>query len=564
MAFAASIRRAVLLLGISAAALTVAVPAWAQAPAPSAQELLEQIRLLQTRIEQLEAAEKQRQASDAKPRTAAQQPASAPKPAAAGRAPAPAPQAPAALPPAAAAPSEVKSAGVDAVPAPQPVPAAVPAAAGEPDKPNGTFMLGAFKLTLGGFFDLTGYYRSRNENRGTGTGYNAIPFNGPNPQGNSGEFGLSAQQTRLSARLEAPAGPQSTLTGYLEFDFNNGAGGANSVQSNSYTPRLRHAFGRYDDDSWQLLAGQTWTLATPFRRGLDPFGTWQPPTIDHNYMVGYTYLRTPLVRAIRKFGGVSIGVEANTPQTVFGGVPAIAPGEAVFTGYAGGSGLNPQATYSVNVAPDLVAKIAVDTTFGHFDVFGVARWFRDQSTYGTTSVNHDAFGGGVGASAFVHIGDRVDLMGNVLYGSGIGRYGAAGLPDVTYLPNGGVTTLPQGMGSVGALVHAIPKVLDLYGYYGWAWVGASYFPGGGYGNPAFDNSGCFNPNALGVGCAGNTQTLTEWTVGLNWHMVSGRFGSLRSGLQYSNIVRTAYAGQGGMPRAAENLFMFNLRYSPFN
>lgn len=546
--------RAALLLRAAAMALAFGAPAGAQAQAPTPQELLEQIKLLQKRIDQLEAAEKQRQAAGTKPRAPAVQPSAPPsRPAASEVA------VPAAAPPV-TEPVPPPPASASAMPAP--VSSAVPA--DHSDQPNGTFMLGAFKLTLGGFFDLTGYYRSRNENRGTGTGYNAIPFNGPNPQGNSGEFGLSAQQTRLSARLEAPAGPQSTLTGYLEFDFNNGAGGANSVQSNSYTPRLRHAFGRYDDDSWQLLAGQTWTLATPFRRGLDPFGTWQPPTIDHNYMVGYTYLRTPLVRAIRKFGGVSIGVEANTPQTVFGGVPAIAPGEAVFTGYAGGSGLNPQATYSVNVAPDLVAKIAVDTTFGHFDVFGVARWFRDQSTYGTTSVNHDAFGGGVGASAFVHIGDRVDLMGNVLYGSGIGRYGAAGLPDVTYLPNGGVTTLPQGMGSVGALVHAIPKVLDLYGYYGWAWVGASYFPGGGYGNPAFDNNGCFNPNALGVGCAGNTQTLTEWTVGLNWHMVSGRFGSLRSGLQYSNIVRTAYAGQGGMPRAAENLFMFNLRYSPFN
>ena len=51
-------------------------------------------------------------------------------------------------------------------------------------------MLGSVKLTLGGYVDLTGYYRSRNENRGTGTGYNSIPFEGPTPQGNSGELGL--------------------------------------------------------------------------------------------------------------------------------------------------------------------------------------------------------------------------------------------------------------------------------------------------------------------------------------------------------------------------------------
>jgi hypothetical protein len=62
---------------------------------------------------------------------------------------------------------------------------------------------------------------------------------------------------------------------------------------------------------------------------------------------------------------------------------------------------------------------------------------------------------------------------------------------------------------------------------------------------------------VGAGCAGNTQTLTELTFGLNWTMLSGRFGTPRSGLQYNNIVRTAYAGEGGTPSAAENLFMFN-------
>ncbi len=427
-------------------------------------------------------------------------------------------------------------------------------------------MLGSVKLTVGGFVDLTGYYRSRNENRGTGTGFSTIPFYGPTPQGNSGEFGLSAQQTRLSAKIEASIGPQSTLLGYVETDFENGAGGANSVQSNSYTPRLRQAFAEYEDDSWQasLLAGQAWTLATPFKKGLGPFNTWQPPVIDHNYMVGYSYLRVPMVRAVKGFGNFWMGIEANTPQTVFGGAATVPAGQTVFTGYPGNTALNPQVNYSVNVAPDLVAKAALDTSFGHFDVFGVMRWFRDQVAFGTTSVNNDTFGGGVGASAFVPIGPWVDLMGNILYGSGIGRYGAAGLPDVTFNSGGGLTALPQGMGTAGAIVHAIPNVLDFYGFYGWNWVGASYFPGGGYGNPAFDNTGCFNPNAGGAGCAGNNQSLSQYTAGLNWNFLRGRYGTFRTGVQYSHIVRTAYAGEGGTPWAAEDLFMFNLRYLPFD
>ncbi len=542
MSFEVSARRADLPAVTAVVVLVLAGPALAQVQAPSTQELLDQIRLLQKRIEQLEAAEKQRQATDSKVRAAAQQPATSPKPVKVEAATQPPPT-----------PSATTSA--DAAPAPPP----------ESDKPNGTFTLGSVKLTLGGFIDLTGYYRSRNENRGTGTGYATIPFYGPNPQGNSGEFGLSAQQTRLSLKAETPIGTDSRLIGYGEIDFNNGAGGANNTETSSYTPRLRQAFGQYVDDSWQayFLAGQAWTLASPFKKGLDPFTVWQPPTVDHNYMVGYNYLRVPMVRAVKGFGDFWMGIEANTPQTIFGGTAAVPTGETVFTGYPGATGLNPQVNYSVNTAPDIVAKLALDTRFGHFDVFGVARWFRDQVSFGTNSVNYDAFGGGVGGSAFVPLGRWVDLMGNFMYGSGVGRYGAAQLPDVTYLPNGGVTPLPQASGMVGGVVHAVPDVLDLYGFWGWNWIGASYFPGGGYGNPTFDNTGCFNPNAGGSACAGNNQMLSELTVGVNWNMLRGRYGTLRSGLQYGNIVRTAYYGTGGTPSATENLFMFNFRYLPF-
>jgi hypothetical protein len=544
-------RRVTLPLGAPAIALVLTAPAFAQTPAPSTQELLEQIKLLQKRIEQLEAADKARQQGNGQVTraAAAQQPAAPPKTAAAS---------PAAVPP----PQQVTSA--DAVVAPPPTGPA-PAPASDPNKPNGTFMLGGAKLTLGGFVDLTSYYRSRNDGSATLSSFNRIPFYGPTPQGNSGAFGMSAQQTRLSGKVEGTVSPDESLMGYVEIDFLNGSGGASNVQSNSYTPRLRQAFAQYDNSSWQayVLAGQAWTLATPFKKGLDSLQTWQPPTLDNNYVVGYDYLRVPMLRAVKGFGNFWIGVEANTPQTVFGGTASVPAGQTVFTGYPGSSGLNPQVNYSVNVAPDLIAKVAIDTSFGHFDAFGVARWFRDQLSLGTTSVNYNAFGGGFGASAYIPVGKWFDLMGSVMYGSGIGRYGAGGLPDVTFTPNGGVKTLPQGMGLVGGIAHVVPDVLTFYGYYGWNWVGASYFPGGGYGNPTFNNTGCFNANAGGANCAGNTQTLTELTFGLNWNVLKGRYGTFRTGVQYGHITRTAYWGVGGKPWAAEDLFMFNMRYIPF-
>lgn len=200
MQVTSSARRVVLSVGAAAAALAMVAPAFAQSQPPSTQELLDQIRMLQKRIEQLEASERQRQqGADAKVRAAqpqAAQPQAAPShtakiDAVPAAAPGPTPDAP----------------PVGATPPAGSRPAAAAPTAGDTSKPDGSFMLGAVKLTVGGYIDLTGYYRSRNENRGTGTGYNNIPFYGPTPQGNSGEFGLSAQQTRLSAKLEAPVGP---------------------------------------------------------------------------------------------------------------------------------------------------------------------------------------------------------------------------------------------------------------------------------------------------------------------------------------------------------------------
>ncbi len=99
----------------------------------------------------------------------------------------------------------------------------------DPTKPNGTFNLGGVTVTLGGFVDLIGYYRSINENRGPLTSYNTIPFAGPTPQGDTGELGLSAQATRVSLKAAANIDDTSHIVGYGEIDFLNGAGNSNSV-----------------------------------------------------------------------------------------------------------------------------------------------------------------------------------------------------------------------------------------------------------------------------------------------------------------------------------------------
>jgi hypothetical protein len=89
--------------------------------------------------------------------------------------------------------------------------------------------------------------------------------------------------------------------------------------------------------------------------------------------------------------------------------------------------------------------------------------------------------------------------------------------------------------------------------------------GFGYGNPLFDNRGCFIENApAGYACTGNTSQLTEFDIGYWYRILSGDFGSLRTGLQYSYIERSAYRGRGGLPTAFENIIYAAIRYYPYN
>ena len=448
-----------------------------------------------------------------------------------------------------------------------------------PNKPNGKFNLGGVTVTLGGYVDMTGYYRSRNMNAGTSTPFKSLPFNGPTPQGDANEFNMTAQNTRLSLRADGKVGSESAVSGYVEADFNNGAGGANSTQSYSYTPRLRQAFAEYTDTGWDAyaLAGQAWSLATPFKKGLDPFQTWQPLTLDTGYLPGYDYLRVPLVRVVKGFdlGSVAqatFGLEADAPQTVFGGTaPTITNGN-LYTTYAGAGGLNPQTNYSVNGIPDVIGKAAIDTAFGHYEVFGVVRQFESQvsvslngskNTVGDSNTFH-ANGGGVGGAAFIPVTKYADIVGSFVTGSGIGRYGAAGMPDVTYAANGSLKPLNETMGLAGVIGHVLPT-LDVYGYVGIDQIGSSYFgsKGGGYGNPTANNAGCFNPNAGGSGCAGNNYQLSDFTVGYNWTFMQGGWGKLATGLTYEYAKREAFNGKGGAPTAINNMVFVNVRYTPF-
>jgi hypothetical protein len=122
-----------------------------------------------------------------------------------------------------------------------------------------------------------------------------------------------------------------------------------------------------------------------------------------------------------------------------------------------GSGLNPTATYSTDIGPDLVAKVTANPGWGHFEAHGVGRLFRSRANFS----NHNILGGGAGLGAILPVLPKLlDFQADFLAGNVVGRYGSAGFPDVTVKPTGVLAPIPEIQALVGLVGHQTP-VLDL-------------------------------------------------------------------------------------------------------
>jgi hypothetical protein len=457
-------------------------------------------------------------------------------------------------------------------------------------------------VTLGGFVAAESVYRSRAEQADIGSTFIGIPFAGPASStsaenGRMSEWRMTARQSRISALVQGSPDADTLLSAYGEFDFLGAAASANSNESNSYQPRIRALYGTADwnDLGLEFLFGQNWSLVTLTSSGMSPRTELAPPTIDAQYVVGFDWTRQPQLRLVKDFDDqVWAGISLENPQTVFGGT---APTGLAFlnyntgTGFNGGTGsasseFNPGITLSFNHVPDIIGKIAIEpAAFGgnvHVELFGIYRDFYDRSgvTLATAS-NHDTSGGGIGANALIKLlPGFLDLQADTIFGSGIGRYGSGQLPDVTWKANGEPTPLTENIEMFGLTLHATPD-LDIYTFGGHEQELSGYGKENavgaaddfGYGNPFYDNTGCFAFAASGK-CTGNTRALWQITPGLWWNAYAGDFGRLRIGLQYSYTEREAFpglevtptnpTGVGGRgPTAIDHMVFTSFRYYPF-
>ena len=422
------------------------------------------------------------------------------------------------------------------------------------------------KLTFGGFIEAAGIYRSKNESADIGSSFNGgVAF--PNStNGHISEFRGTARQSRLTILAQGNLDKDTLLSAWYEMDFLGAAPTANANESNSFNPRIRNIYATIDrtDIGLHVLAGQNWSMATLNRVGIMPRNEVAPVGIEAQYVVGFNWTRNPQIRVVEDFGDHKywFGISAESPQAQItqGATPTGTivnnPGSAQL-----GNG-TPAGNFSLDPAPDMIAKFAADPGFGHYEIYGISRWFRSQVNY----VNYTTNGVGIGGSALIPVIPKIlDFQASALVGKGMGRYGSGQLADVTTDSTGHLVTLPYISALVGVVAHPTSS-LDLYGYAGTEQLekrfqtvtGTNY----GYGNPAaINDAGCF---LNGGTCNGNTAREYELTGGFWYKFYQGSVGMMEFGVQDQVVRRYIFSGAtSGGPGTSINIAMFSFRYYPF-
>jgi hypothetical protein len=428
-----------------------------------------------------------------------------------------------------------------------------------------TFHAGSWSFNLGGFIEAAGIYRNKEERADIGSDFNTgLPYLN-SADSRTSQSRLSGRQSRISLLAEGPQDGANRLQAYLEADFI----GAGFSDSDSYTPRLRQGYGVYTraDLGFSILCGEAWSLATLHEVGLEPRSEDVPLTIDAHYIVGFAWTRNTQLRFVERFSdAVSAGLSLETPQALIYNGPNALPGDTVFNGERG-TLFSSGAGYSLDSAPDLIGKIALDPGFGHYEIYAMARWFRDGAAGATDTASAGAAGGGL---VLPLVADLLDFHFSALAGKGIGRYSSAQLPDVTLSPSGQFVPISERHWMAGLSMRPA-DAWTLYGYFGDEHADKTDFiePAGelgyGYGSPLYDNSGCLT---LGSGrCAANTHYIDQGTAGCWWQYYQGALGKLQLGVQGSYTLRHIFVGLGGPgigadPDAALKMLLVSFRYYP--
>lgn len=430
----------------------------------------------------------------------------------------------------------------------------------------------------GSFIEAATVWRQGATGGGINTAFGAVPLD-HSPAAQISEFYGSGRQSRLALTAVGKTSAM-TMTAHYEMDWLSAGVTSNNNQSNSYTMRVRQLWAQAAlNNGLTFTGGQMWSLVTENGKGLENDTEPLPDSIDPQYEAGFVWNRQYGFRVTKNLGKKFwIGASAENDQMLVTG-NSLPKNELSGSNGNGGGLYNGGATYSFNLAPEMVAKIAAQPGWGHWEVFGVARFFRDR-VYPTTGTpyNDSLVGGGIGASVRGPVTKYVVIGLKGLYGDGTGRMGSSTLGDVTLRPDGTIAPLHT-FSALSTLEIKPTKQLLIYANYGGDYAGRRYFgtSGEGYGSPYANMSGCntesvpSGPNASSVpsapaNCAGNTKDVQEFTMGNWYNFYSGPKGTLKFGLQYARFRRDLWSGIGGPDnrdggaKGIDNMFWTSFRY----
>lgn len=200
------------------------------------------------------------------------------------------------------------------------------------------------------------------------------------------QFDAHIRQSRFRFTSTTPTEEGDTITGVLEFDFMVTAGGDERI-SNSYSPRIRHAYIQYKN--WTI--GQTWTTfmdVATLPESLDFIGVTDGTVFARQTMIKYAS------------NGFEIALE--NPETTV-------------TPYTGGARI----VADDNAVPDLIAAYTMKSDWGHVKFAGLVRQLSYDDGAGIDS-NETSYGIAITSKINIGNGDDIRVMFNT--GSGLGRY----------------------------------------------------------------------------------------------------------------------------------------------
>jgi len=429
--------------------------------------------------------------------------------------------------------------------------------------------IGNAYITPVGFMDMTSITRSTNPGTGIGTNFGSIPY-GNTQAGALTESRLSPQNSRIGARIDALVGNMKVI-GYWESDFLGQTGappnGGLAVSSNPYVFRLRLYWVDVTRGKFEFLAGQSWSLLTPGRKGISPLpgDIFYSLDIDVNYQAGLVWARNPGFRGVYHFSDkAALGFALENSEPYVGGgnggsgvtLPALVGAANATSGAVLGGQINNGASVisAAALAPDVIAKLAFDPSSRfHLEFAGVEIANKIANPTSIPSFQTNTKVGGAGAvNLSFEIAKGFRILTNNYWGAGGGRYIFGQAPDFIIRGDGSLSLVHSGS-TVSGFELTAGRTL-YYGYYGGVFIAK---------NMALDANGTTKIGYGPISSDGQNRAIQEITFGTNTTLVrDAKWGALNLMFQYSYLQRNPWLVAAGAPSNAHvDMGFVNFRYT---